>query len=402
MNPPSRKSGSGDISRRLIGRVVFLTLCRIVVSTARRFAYPFAPALGRGLGVPLTAVTSIIAANNATTLLGIVCGPLTDRIGYRRMMLAGLALVGAGMLLGGLLPFYWAVFAALLLAGVGKSVFDPAVLAHVSGRVPFHRRGSVIGLLETSWAACTLVGIPLIGILIGRLGWQSPFRAMGALALLGFLALFFILPKDAPAQGPGTSLSVLFQAWRSLAKERAALGACGFAFFVSIANDNFFVVYGAWMETAFQLSPVAIGFGTIAIGVAELCGETFTVFFSDRFGLKRAVLAGVAVSAASYGLLPLVQTSLPLALATLFLIFITFEYTFVSFISLCTELMPSARATMMAGIYASAGIGRVLGALSGIPVWLWGGIGATALVSVLLAAAGLACMAWGLKNRHRL
>ena len=55
---------------------------------------------------------------------------------------------------------------------------------------------------------------------------------------------------------------------------------------------------------------------------------------------------------------------------------------------------------MMAGVYASAGIGRVLGALSGIPVWLWGGIGATALVSVLLAAGGLVCMAWGLKNRR--
>jgi len=68
-----------------VGTVV---LCRLLLNTARRFAYPFAPALSRGLGVSLTAFTSIIAVNQATTLLGMFFGPLADRLGYRLMMLA--------------------------------------------------------------------------------------------------------------------------------------------------------------------------------------------------------------------------------------------------------------------------------------------------------------------------
>jgi len=144
------------------------TLCRLVLNTARRFAYPFAPVLSRSLGVPLMAVTSLIAANQATSVLSIFFGPLADRFGYRRMMLAGLGSLALGMFAGGLLPFFGVVLAALLLAGLEKTVFGPALQAYVGERVPFNRRGMVIGVLEFSWAGSTLVGIPLLALLIER------------------------------------------------------------------------------------------------------------------------------------------------------------------------------------------------------------------------------------------
>lgn len=37
--------------------------------------------------------------------------------------------------------FYDVVLAALLLAGLGKSIFDPAIQAYVGQRVPFQRHG---------------------------------------------------------------------------------------------------------------------------------------------------------------------------------------------------------------------------------------------------------------------
>jgi len=97
-------------------------------------------------------------------------------------------------------------------------------------------------------------------------------------------------------------------------------------------------------------------------------------------------------------MLPLAGTRLVPALVILFLIFLFFEYTYVSYTALATELVPEARATMMAGVYASGGIGRILGALMGIPVWQWGGIQATAGVSVLISTMGLISLAWGLKK----
>jgi len=129
--------------------------------------------------VPLTAVTSLVAANQATGILSPFFGPLGDRWGYRRVMLIGLAMLATGMLIGGLLPVYAAVLLALFLAGLGKSVFDPAIQAFTSERVPYERRGLAIGLIEVSWAGSSLLGIPAAGLLIDRLGWRSPFLALG-------------------------------------------------------------------------------------------------------------------------------------------------------------------------------------------------------------------------------
>ncbi len=43
------------------------------------------------------------------------------------------------------------------------------------------------------------------------------------------------------------------------------------------------------------------------IGLAELLGEGLTAFIADRLGLKRALFAGLVLSASSYVLIPFVD-----------------------------------------------------------------------------------------------
>jgi len=374
------------------------TACRLVLNTARRFAYPFAPVLSRGLGVPLTAITSLIAVNQATSIIGMFFGPVADLLGYRLMMLAGLGMLATGMFAGGFLPFYGVILVSFFLAGLGKSVFDPAIQAYVSERVPYNRRGLAIGFLEFSWAGSTLVGIPLLGLLIDRLGWRSPFFTLGGLGLLGIVALRILIPDDGKEPGTRNVSMGFWKIWQRLGKERAALGAIGFSFFVSVANDNLFVVYGAWLEEAFGLNIVALGLWTSAIGMAELSGESLTAALADRFGLKRSVILGLSLCSMSYWLLPILGQGLAPAFGSLFLIFLTFEFTIVSFLSICTELLPGSRATMMSGFLAAAGFGRIVGALIGGPVWLAGGILATGLVSATISGLALVSLGWGLKG----
>jgi DHA1 family inner membrane transport protein len=388
--PPSRYG--------LAWQAVTATLCRIVLNTARRFAYPFAPVLSRGLGVPLTAVTPLIAANQATSVLGIFFGPLADRFGYRYMMLAGLGSLALGMFAGGLLPFFGLVLAALLFAGLGKTVFDPAIQAYVGQRVPFNRRGMVIGILEFSWAGSTLVGIPLLALLIERFGWRAPFFVLGGFGLLAILALMRVIPPDRGLISGQSNVASLRRAWMDLGHENASWGMLGYAFFYSAANDNLFVVFGVWLEHAFDLSIVGIGMGAGLIGIAELLGEGLTASCADRLGLRRSVLLGLVLSVLSYGLLPLIARSLLSALAGLFALFLIFEFTVVSSLSLSTELLPGSRATMMASFYAAAGMGRLLGALLGGIVWLKGGIPATGLVSAGLTLLALLCLGLGVRG----
>ena len=402
MTAPVKGTDRSSISLGFIGQIGVATFCRILINTARRFAYPFAPVISRGLGVSLTATTTLIAVNQATGILGVLFGPLSDRFGYRLMMLTGLAMVVAGMLAGGAVPVYAMVLAALFMAGLGKNIFDPALQAYVGRRVPYKHRGLAVGLLEFSWAGSTLIGIPLMGLLIGHLGWRAPFFALGGLGLLGLGLLWRVLPADRPSAGDVLrSKGGLLRSWRFLAGQRQALGAFGFAFFASAANDNLFVVYGAWMETDFGLGVVALGASTTIIGIAEFSGEALTAALADRLGLKRAVLIGLVCCAVSYAVLPLFGLSLSAALGGLFLVFLCFEFSIVSALSLCTELVPEARATTMSGFLAMAGMGRFVGALMGGPLYGWGGMGAIGAASALLVMGALASILWGLHGWQR-
>jgi predicted MFS family arabinose efflux permease len=382
----------------MVWRISVAIFCRFLLNTARRFAYPFAPILSRGLGVSLTAVTSIIAVNQATAVIGVFFGPIGDRLGYRFMMMCGMCLLVLGMLWAGVSPSYAVVLVALLMAGIGKTIFDPAIQAYVGRDVPYHRRGLAIGFLEISWAGSTLLGIPAIALLINWLGWRAPFLVIGGMGLVGVLLLFFLIPVVSSSGKPIKTQPVFGPAWLKLIKDRTAVGALGYAFFVSVANDNLFVIYGAWLELSFDISIVALGLGTSIIGLAELFGEGITALFSDRLGLNRSVKIGLILTAINYLLLPWVSSNLTLALTGIFLIFLCFEFTIVASISLCTELLPDYRATMMSAFFATAGVGRVLGALIGGSIWLTGGIHTTCLVSAGVTLIAFVSLTMGLKR----
>ena len=346
--------------------------------------------------MPLAAVTSIIATCQATSLLGLFSGPLADRFGFRVMMRVGLVMLTAGMLLCGLVPNYWPVFLGLVIASFGKAVFDPSIQAYIGHNVPFERRGRVIGIIETAWAGSTLIGIPALGLIIENIGLNGSFSLLALLGGICWLTINFVIPADNPSTIPRKSRGHIFAALPQLLKIRPAAGMLAFGFWVSIANDSLFVVYGFWLEQDFHLSIASLGFSTIAIGAAELLGESLTAVFADRLGLKRAIVLGLCLSMAAYLLLPFTNRSLPLAMTGMFFVFLAFEFTMVASFSLSTELMTESRATMMAGFYATAGVGRMIGVLVGGLLWRLGGITAVAWTSTGLTGIGLLSLFWGL------
>ncbi len=387
-----------DSNCRLVWRIGIATLCRFLLNTAKRFPYPFAPMLGRGMGVPLEAVTSMIAVSQTTGILSPLFGPAGDKWGYRRILLAGMGMLAGGMLVAGFLPFYVVVMVGLFIAGLGKAAFEPAIQAYVGQRVPFNRRGMVIGIMETAWAGSSLIGIPLTGLFIAHLGWRSPFFMLGGMGLAGMAAIVLLFPDGLGKSVHGTGHPGYWHVLRQLKREKAVPKILGFAFFISAANDNFFVVYGAWLEKAFHLDIVTLGMTTTVIGLAELSGEGLTVFLADRLGLKRSAITGLLLSVIGYMALPFSEKTFFSSMVILFLVFIAVEFSIVSFLSLCTEILPGARATMMSGVLAAAGIGRVTGALIGGPVWIAGGIWAVGYVSAVISILAMVSLLWGLHD----
>jgi predicted MFS family arabinose efflux permease len=394
-------TGLTQSPRTVTLRLVVASVARLFFNTALRMGYPFAPALGRGLEVPLTSITSLLAAQQLTGLFGLISGPLSDRAGRRRMMLAGSAMLAMGMLVGAITGVFWAVLLALFLAGLGKVFFDPAVLSYIGEWVPYEKRGRAIGLSEFAWAGSLLIGMPLVAVLISQVGWRAPFFLLGGAGLVIGVAVFVLFPRDILERQSANFAAGLWQSWRRVTREPVALFVLSFSLLISVANQVLFVIYGVWMEDSYGLSIVALGSVTILIGVAELLGEGLTAWIADRVGLRRAVLVGAVVLVFSYMLLPVLEGSLVGALAGLFVVFLTFEFTIVTTMSLITEVVPGARATMVSGNQVASSLGRVAGVAIGGLVWITGGLAANCLVAAAVTGVAVACLAWGLRGAQR-
>jgi predicted MFS family arabinose efflux permease len=390
--------GEARAAPRLRWQILAATFLRLVMNTAHRMVYPFLPAISRGLGVPQEALSQILAVRGALGMTSPLFGGLPDRFGRRQAMLIGMGVFLAGIGLVALFPNYWTFAAFLILVVVAKFIFDPAMQAYLGDRTPYNQRGLVIAFTELGWSGAALVGFPLMGFLIARGGWRAPFLPLAALALLGSLVLWLVMPRDLPGHG-GSARPPAGGHWAAVWRSPAVLGALGVGVLISTANETMNVVFGTWMEQTFALTVVALGLSTTVIGLADLAGESLVAVLADRLGKRRAIGLGLAASALAYGALPFIATSLQLALVGLFLVFITFEFTIVASIPLMTELVPEARGRVMSANVAAHAAGRMAGALLG--AWLFGfGFAWIGVAAVLMNLAAFGLLVW-LVREHR-
>jgi len=383
-----RRNGRGG-QAGLRAQIVAFTLVRLVLNSGHRMVYPFLPAIARGVGVPLETAALAVTARAALGVISPLFGSLADTRGRRIAALVGLGLFALGMALVAVWPTYPALVAGLLLASAAKLIFEPAMQAYVGDRVPYVRRGRALALTELSWSFAFLLGMPLIGWLMSRSeSWRAPFPWLAGLALVGMIGLARVIPPDRPAPGAHVSLAA---GARIIRQHPAALGALVVALLIGLANETVFIVYGAWLEDAFALKVAALGLASAVVGVAELSAEGAVAGIVDRIGKRRAVILGTLANAGTALLLPAIGFSVAGALAGLFVFFLTFEFALVSLIPLMTELVPGARATLMAGNVAVFSVGRMLGALLG-PLLFTTGLTANALAAAAINVAAVAVM----------
>ncbi len=161
---------------------------------------------------------------------------------------------------------------------------------------------------------------------------------------------------------------------------------------VILANENFFIIYGAWMEAQFGLAPTALGITSAVVSVAELAAAILSAVIVDRLGKHRALFrrAGSQHRRVS----PAARAGQPLrsALAGIVLLAATSEFAIVSTLPLVSELVPRSRGTVLAVNAALTALAATAASLIAPRLWGAGGLGwitsasaaSTALAAVLL------------------
>lgn len=367
-------------------RLLLFISSRLVMNTAYRMIYPFLSVFAAGMGIPLQTAVLPLTGRSLVGALGPLLAPVADRYGRKTGMLLGLGLFSLGVGLVAAWPTFPAFFLGLLLGNLGNMVFLPAMQAYLGDRIPYERRGRTLALTEMSWSISFILLVPLAGLLIGRLGWPTPFWLLLGGGLLSLILIAWRVPRDRPHVTPQGN--AIWHNLRRVVTSPSPRLALLFSFAITTANEVVNLVFGAWMGDAFHLEIAVLGLAATVIGIAELSGESATALLVDRIGKKRAVRAGLVITSLAALSLPVLGGSLVGALAGLFLFYLGFEFTLVSFIPMMTEVLPEARATLMSVNLTAFSLGRALGALLGS--WLFSfGFGANALAALLLNALAM-------------
>jgi predicted MFS family arabinose efflux permease len=370
-------------------QLIVISLLRVVFNTMHRMVYPFLTVFARGLGVEVVSLSIALTGRNVVGIFGPMLAIISDVRGRKLGMLLGVSLFTLGTAVVAIRPSVITFAAALILAILGKGLFDPAVYAYFGDRVSYEKRGRAVAITELAWSAAYIAGVPLMGLLIARFGWQAPFPLLAALGA----GMLFVIWRMIPADGGRRNASPVLSNLRAVLASVPALAGIAIAIWASAANEVVTLVFGVWLADSFGLQIAALAGASAIIGVAELGGEGLVATITDRIGKPVAVAGGLAANIGASALLPLIGRTEPGALVGLFLFYLSFEFLVVSQLPMMTEVVPAARATTAALNAMGFGIGRSAGAAIATLLYARLGFGAITLVAIVFNVFALVALA---------
>jgi MFS transporter, DHA1 family, multidrug resistance protein len=251
---------------------------------------PALPSIGHSLHAGGGAVQLTLTAFFVAVSLGQpVCGPLSDMLGRKPPLYAGLTLFAVGSVGCALAANIGTLIAFRFLQGLGACagmVIPRAVVRDLHSGVEAAR---LMALLMLVFSVSPILA-PLTGSFAIQLGsWRAVFWAVFVAALLGFAILGTLAETRPPAARTRSSLRAALGGYRQLLCDRhflgvTCIGAFGVgSFFVYLANSPFVMI------GHYQVSPrlYSLLFATNAaafIGTAQL-----TARLGARLGLRTLV-----------------------------------------------------------------------------------------------------------------
>lgn len=351
-------------------------------------------AIQADLGLSLAAVAWLMSAFAVTgALAGLPVGFLADRVGAKRMVVAGLLLQAAGSLLGALAGGTSALIATRFLEGAGFLAVIVAAPALVAAIAPDRLRDRAMALWATFMPAGLTLAL-LSGALAGVLGWRGLWGANAALLLLAATCLGAGLRLAAALErrehAPAPSVGTVLQAsgpWMlaGLFCTFTAAFFCAFTFLPAYLSTRFGMGAGA-AGVASALAVAASGVGNLA------CGR----LLSGGMGARRLLVLGFGVMAASGAVMFAPFASAPLALSLAMTFAFASGLVPVVIFDAAPRLAPSGHVGATLGLaMQGSNVGLLVGpAIGGMVAEAWGWpVLALPLLAIALAALGIVALA---------
>jgi DHA1 family inner membrane transport protein len=288
-------------------RISVLAFGAFGVGTSGYIVAGLLPALTGELHVSATAAAQLVTAFAIAYAIGSpVFAAATGTWERRTLLVAALAVTGAGNLFAALAPGYGSLLVARVVTAVGAAVFTPAASAVAAGLTAPERRGRAVALVFGGLTVALIFGVPLGSLISQHLGYRPAFALVAAFSLVSALAVRLALPRVAAP--PRVSLAERFAAGRDprvLVMLATTVLACLAAFMVYTFVSPLLAATAGVHGTTVTVLLFCYGVGG-AIG--NFAGGRVT----DRWGSRTPLLVVTVAITVVMALLPL-TTVTPIA-----------------------------------------------------------------------------------------
>ncbi len=325
---------------------------------------------------------------------GPILGALADRLGPRRLILAGGALLAAALWADSFVTRAWHLYLAfglLTAVGVATAGWTPAVVMvqrHWSSRL-----GLALGIAGSGVGLGIFLVVPLCQALIDAFGWRWAFRALGALAALWILPATFLAIRDVPP-APRAVVTSATLGDHSLARalDTSSFRLIALAVFLGSICSQTLHVHQAAFLVDHGLSAMTAASVISVVGAASILGKTGGGWISDLFSRELVYALGMVGMIIGVGVLWVVTLAPSGWLALGYAVLFGVGYSVTAFI-VPAMMSDRFRGPHFGSIFGATQVASALG--SALGAWLAGRIfDATGSYAIAFTiAAGAAAVA---------
>ncbi|MFT8889367.1 MAG: MFS transporter [Ethanoligenens sp.] len=348
---------------------------------------PLIPAISREMRVSAGNGGLLVSAYSVFyVVFTFLLGPLSDRIGRKRMMIAGLLLFAAASFLTGIVGSFVPILLARGATGIGAAFIAPNVWAYIGDRFTGRGRGKATAAVASALSFGLVIGVPLGTWLGQRAGWQFCFTLLGiyALALTALLLLF--LPENVKRTGQDKARHT----FRKVFSDPRAVWSFLVSFSVNFATFGCYTFLGYWLIHVLRQPAAVSGTVFLLAGIGNLGGVFLSGALSGKNGPGKLVGVFLLALTAAFCILPFVGGILVLATVGIVAMMAAGGAAFSSMQTFVTQLSDHARGTVVAVNNGFMWSGTAMGAaVLGIFINRWGFAAAMLLCA---GCCGVACV----------
>jgi multidrug resistance protein len=383
---PAGGEAEGAYARRIL---IFSALCAFLVGLDSLVVSPLIPNIAAAThtaenvgGLLVTAYALLYA------LAAPLFGPISDRLGRKKMIIAGMLLFTVATALTGVgESFSWLlVFRAL--AGLGGAMIMPSIFALAGDTFSYQQRGQAIGIIMAALIGSTVLGVPLGTLLAYVSTWRWTFWIIGLLALVVLLLTGLFLPATTPKRAlPVGPLKAYLGQFRAAFADPSVLFALFSTLFWTIGLQGMFAYIGVYYHENFGLNVGQIGLVILAAGLGSVVGLVFGGKLSDRIGKKVIVVCSAVIAAIGVLSVSLLTHVLIAAIIMHVIWSTSIGFGQSSLTALISELSPRARGTVMSLNSSAQYLGTTAASVLASALLAWSGfltIGILCAIACLL------------------